>query len=182
MRSARRTYVGLGLGLALLAHVAPLAPLAPAAAAPPDGSGAIDATFVAVAAPGPCLVLGGPSAVDFGQLVFGSGFATARQTTTVAACPATPAQEVLASVGNASAGGVAVWSPMACGQPAPTACVTLRNQFAYVFAGVTLTSTPRSLGSLPSGALGHQLRLPAPGSAGGGELVTMRVTLLAVLR
>ena len=179
MRGSMRTTTRAGLVLALLISAVPSAAVA---AAPPGGAGSIDASFIAVAAPGPCLVLGGPSTVEFGQLAFGGAFATARQATTVAACPQTPAQEVLASVGNASVGGVAVWSPMACSESVPTACVTVRNQFAYVFAGVALTETPRSLGSLPGGALGHQLRLPAPGSAGGGELVTIRVTLLAVLR
>jgi hypothetical protein len=87
----------------------------------------------------------------------------------------------MASVSNATVAGAVRWTPFDCEANPPAACVTPTNQFAYLLAGVSLTSTPRMVGPAV-GSLAHQLRLPAPGSTGGGEVVRMTVTILGVLR
>jgi hypothetical protein len=87
----------------------------------------------------------------------------------------------MASVSNATAAGAPLWTPFDCGSNSPAACVTPTDQFAYLLGGVSLTSTPRMIGPA-GGNLAHQLRLPAPGSTGGGEVVRMTVTILGVLR
>lgn len=147
----------------------------------PTPGGEVSATFTPRSQPGPCITVGGPSTVDFGQLAFGSGFGAGNAPTIVASCgPAARVQDVLASVSAATAAGVPRWTPFDCGSNPPATCVTPTNQFAYLLAGVSLTSAPRVIGQ--AGNLDHQLRLPAPGSAGGGEVVRMTVTVLGVLR
>jgi hypothetical protein len=150
--------------------------------APPGPSGDIGTTFTPRAVPGPCITIGGPSTVDFGLLSFGEGFTPAGATTPVTSCgPADGAQDILASVSAATSGGIPRWTPFDCGTTPPAACVTPTDRFAYLLGGASLTSTARTIA--PVGAtLTHQLRLPAPGSQGGGEVVTMTVTILGVLR
>jgi hypothetical protein len=147
----------------------------------PNPTRDISATFTPKSQPGPCLTIGGASTVDFGQLAFGGGFGPGNAPTIVASCgPPGRVQDVLASVSDATAAGVPRWTPFDCGSNPPATCVTPTNQFAYLLAGVSLTSAPRVIG--PAGNLDHQLRLPAPGSTGGGEVVRMTVTVLGVLR
>lgn len=147
----------------------------------PNPQGDISATFTPQSQPGPCITIGGPPTVDFGQLAFGSGFSAGNGPTVVTSCgPAGRVQDVLASVSNATAAGVPRWTSFDCGSNPPAACITPTNQFAYLLAGVSLTSAPRVIGQV--GNLEHQLRLPAPGSAGGGEVIRMTVTILGVLR
>jgi len=170
-----------GLCAALPSVVAPLPARAQTSGPPPGTDQSVDATFTAVAAPGPCITIGGPPTVDFGQLGFGSGFGPGNAPTTVASCgPIGRTQDVMASVSDATAAGALRWTPLDCGSNTPAVCDTPTNRFAYLLAGVSLTSAPRMIG--PAGNLDHQLRLPAPGSVGGGEVVRMTVTILGVLR
>ncbi len=148
----------------------------------PSPSADVGATFTPKSPPGPCITIGGPPTVDFGQLGFGSGFGSGNAPTVVASCaPPGQPQDVMASVSDATAAGVPRWTPFDCGSNPPAGCVTQANQFAYLLAGVSLTATPRLIGPA-GGNLAHQLRLPAPGSTGGGEVVRMTVTILGVLR
>ncbi len=150
-------------------------------APPPTPTGEVNATFTPKSPPGPCIIIGGPLTVDFGVLAFGGGFGAGNAPTTVASCgPPGRVQDVMASVSNATAAGTLRWTPFDCGTTPASTCTTPTNQFAYLLAGVSLTSTPRMIG--PPGNVTHQLRLPAPGSTGGGEVVRMTVTILAVLR
>ena len=147
----------------------------------PNPRGDISATFTPQSQPGPCITISGPPTVDFGQLAFGGGFARGNAPTVIASCgPSGRVQNVLASVSTATAAGIPRWTSFDCGSNPSTACITPTNQFAYLLSGVSLTSAPRVVG--PTGSLDHQLRLPAPGSAGGGEVIRMTVTILAVLR
>ena len=147
----------------------------------PSPSADVSATFTPEAPPGPCITIGGPPTVDFGQLGFGSGFAPGSAPTVVASCGQPGrAQDVMASVSDAAAG-VPRWTPFDCGSAPVATCITPTNQFAYLLAGVSLTSTLRLVGPA-GGSLDHRLRLPAPGSTGGGEVVRMTVTILGVLR
>jgi hypothetical protein len=148
----------------------------------PSPTGDISATFTPKSPPGPCITIGGPPTVDFGQLAFGGGFGPGSASTVVTSCgPPGRAQDVMASVSDATAAGVPRWTPFHCGANPPAACITPPNQFAYLLAGVSLTAAPRMIGPAV-GSLAHQLRLPAPGSTGGGEVVRMTVTILGVLR
>ena len=162
--------------LASLALVASWATALPALAqTPPEPDQSLDATFRPVAAPGPCVVLGGPTAIDFGGAALGAGFVASTATTTVTPCGPI-AQDVRATVSDATGpAGSTLWTPYDCPD---ASCITPPNRFAYRLGSVTLIGPPRSL--VLSGPLVHQLRLPAPGSAGAGEAVTMRVTILAV--
>ena len=174
MRTTARTSSRILLAsLALVASVATALPAMAQTPSEPDQS--LDATFRPVASPGPCVVLGGPTTIDFGQVALGAGFSSSPQTTTVTPCGPI-AQDVRATVSDATgAAGSTLWTPYDC-PDAP--CITPPNRFAYRLGGVTLIGPPRSLGL--GGPLVHQLRLPAPGSAGAGESVTVRVTILAV--
>ncbi len=148
----------------------------------PTPTGDVSATFTPKSQPGPCLTIGGPPTVDFGQLAFGGGFGPGNAATVVVSCgPPGRVQDVLASVSDATAAGMPRWTPFDCGSNPPTACVTPTNQFAYFLGGMSLTSSPRTIVQA-GGNLDHQLRLPAPGSTGGGEVVRMTVTILGVLR
>jgi hypothetical protein len=151
--------------------------------APPPPSGAdVSATFTPKAPPGPCITIGGPPTVDFGMLALGGGFGAGSAPTTVTSCGA-PAQvhDVMASVSSATAAGLPRWTPFDCSANVAASCVTPTDRFAYLLAGVSLTSSPRMIGPA-GGSFDHQLRLPAPGSTGGGEVVRMTVTILGVLR
>ena len=168
--------------LASLALAATLMSASPAMAGsstprPPGPGQSVDATFTAVSAPGPCILVGGPTAVDFGQSALGAGFVASTATTTVASCSMI-VQDVRATVSDATAAGsptASLWAPHDC----PNAeCITPVDRFAYRLGGVTLIDAPRSL--VLGGPLVHELRLPAPGSSGAGEVITMRVTILAV--
>jgi len=146
---------------------------------PPDE---ISATFTPKSQPGPCITIGGPPTVEFGRLAFGSGFGPGAASTVVASCgPAGRVQDVMASVSNATASGVQRWTSFDCGSNPPAGCVTPTNRFAYFLAGVSLTASPRTIGQTGEN-FDHQLRLPAPGSTGGGEDIRMTVTILGVLR
>lgn len=148
----------------------------------PTPSADVGATFTPTSPPGPCITIGGPPTVDFGQLGFGSGFGSGSTPTVVASCgPPGQVQDVMASVSDATAAGVPRWTPFDCGSDPAASCVTPTNQFAYLLGGVSLTSMPRMIGPA-GGSLDHRLRLPAPGSTGGGEVVRMTVTILGVLR
>lgn len=182
MRTARLMLLAVaGLCAAALPSLA--APfLARAQTADPSGPDrSVDATFTPTSPPGPCITVGGPATVDFGQLGFGSGFALGNASTVVASCgPPDRVQDVLVSVSDATALGIVQWTPFDCSPNPSATCVTPTNGFAYLLGGVSLTATPRLI--VPAGRVDHQLRLPAPGSVGGGEVVRMTVTILGVLR
>jgi hypothetical protein len=167
----------------LTAVVTGTAPTVAEGAAPaPTPEGGVNATFTPQSQPGPCITIGGPSTVDFGQLAFGSGFGTGSTPTAVTSCgPPGRVQDILASVSNATAGGVSRWTSFDCGSNPPATCVTPTNRFAYLLAGVSLGSSPRVVGQAGA-SFDHRLRLPAPGSIGGGEVISMTVTILGVLR
>ncbi len=154
----------------------------PPVPAPSAPTGDVSATFTPRSPSGPCLTLGGPTTVDFGMLALGGGFGAGSAPTTVTSCGAPgQVQDVMASVSSATTAGLPRWTPFDCGANGAAACVTPTNQFAYLLAGVSLTSTPRMIGPVDV-SLDHRLRLPAPGSSGGGEVIQMTVTILAVLR
>lgn len=153
------------------------------AAAPPAPPTTVDRAdaevmFRAVAVPGPCLVLDGPSTIDFGRGELGGPPLTSTSTTTARSCGVgTPAVAVFASVSATAAGGGSIWLPVGC---AATPCSLAVDEFAYLLGTTSLVNRPVEVAV--GQALQHTLQLPPPGSAGGGSRVTLRVQFLGVVR
>lgn len=145
---------------------------------PPGPSQSVDSTFRPIGPAGPCIVLDGGGTVQFGSGRLGGPAVTAPTTTTVRACqPGAPAFQTSASVSAATVAGVPTWNPTTC-TTGPATCEPATNEFAYFLGATSLNRTLTTIDI--ANPLSHTLKLPPPGSAGGGSNVTMRVSILGV--
>jgi hypothetical protein len=89
-----------------------------------------------------------------------------------------PSTAVLATVRTGP--GAAAWKPVVCPASPTAPCPLAIDEFAYVLGATALTTTPTEIDI--GRAQSHTLRLPPPGSTGGGSTVRLRVDFVGIER